>query len=286
VEQVTLKALAKEPEDRFASAGALAATLKEAVSEAGTETLETPPPAAIEGQAASSEKAFTPLTSPLKPETVPDSSTSAPDWRSLPWKWIAAIGGLVILVVSLIVALTSGGSSLLAFRPTPTATLPPNEWGFPDHLWVIWNGLDDEGKLGDGGPVYYRSNYSRQTFAGGFMLWWDNPDGADHIWVLGLGQQADGGDNWSRYDNTWTPDDPILPPDCPEAQEPFGPMMGFGKVWCDNPSVKDGIGGAQEKETASNDAIVQFFEKGVRFYFPVHQEIWMLHFDGTWKKYD
>jgi tRNA A-37 threonylcarbamoyl transferase component Bud32 len=282
VERVILKALAREPDDRFTSAGALATTLKEAVSGAGVEALGIPSRAAAEPPSGAAPPAETTGETVALPSPS-EVSAPAPARRPAPWVWMVGIGGLAIVVALLFIALVSGSRPMLTLLPglTATVTLPPNEWGFPEHLWVIWNDVEDEGNLGAPGPIHYRSNYSRQPLEGGFMLWWDNPDGTDHIWVLGTG-----GNNWSRYDNTWTPDDPIFPPDCPDAQEPYGPMMGFGKIWCDYPSVRDGMGAALENESASNDAIVQFFTKGVRFYFPAHEEIWVLYFDGTWEKYD
>jgi serine/threonine protein kinase len=270
VERVILKALAREPNDRFTSAGALVTALKEAVSGAP------PLPADAQPLSETGEETVTPLPSS-------EVSARAPARWPAPWAWLVGIGGLAVVVVLLFIALQSGARPKLTLLPGPTATAtqPPNEWGLPEHLWVIWNNIEDEGNLGNPGPIHYRSNYSIQPFEGGFMLWWDNPDGTDHIWVLGMGGQS-----WSRYDNTWTPDDPIFPADCPDAQEPYGPMLGFGKIWCDYPSVRDGMGAALEKEFGSNDAIVQFFDKGVRFYFPARGEIWVLFFDGTWRKYD
>jgi len=280
VERVILKALARDPDDRFATAGALARALREAVVAAGIEAPEKLFPPGKESPAGTRVATVALPTSSLKPGPPPQSEAPAlkPARSPTPWVWMVAIAGLAIVVAVLFIALQSGAGPALTLFPAPTATLPPNEWGFPEHLWVIWNDMEGEGDLGDPGPIHYRSNYSRQPFEGGFMLWWDNPDGADHIWVLGTG-----GANWSRYDNTWTPDEPIFPPDCPDAGDPYGPMMGFGKTWCNYPSVRDGIGAALDKESASNDAIVQFFTKGVRFYFPAHEEIWVLYFDGTWQ---
>jgi serine/threonine protein kinase len=290
VERVILKALAREPDGRFASAGALATALKEAVSEAGAEVFESPPPLKEEGYTVPSPETVTPPTSPLKPipPSPPPASAPAPAQLALPWKWIAGIGGLAVILVGLSIALVTGGG----LAPTPTATPVPtatplaNDWGLPEHLGLIWNSFEDDNNLGTPGPVFYRSNYSRQLFEGGFMLWWDNPDGSDHIWVIEMGDRSDSGDNWSRYDNTWTPEDPVFPPDCPDAQEPYGPKLGFGKTWCNYPSVRDALGKAVETEFASNDAIVQFFTKGAAFYFPAYEEIWVLYFDGTWKRFE
>ncbi|MCB0209581.1 MAG: hypothetical protein KDJ52_09635 [Anaerolineae bacterium] len=74
-----------------------------------------------------------------------------------------------------------------------------------------------------------RTNYSHQQFENGVMLWWDNPDSAEAIiFVIPNGNTRNQGNDWSRYKNSWSAAaDPVFPPDCPEAKDPFGPMMGF-----------------------------------------------------------
>jgi branched-chain amino acid transport system substrate-binding protein len=104
VEQVILKALAREPGDRFARAGELAAVLKEAVR--GVDTVEAPAPVAEEW-----------ATAPV-PDTPP-STVSGLARTVPPWKWIAGIGGVAIIVAGLILALGGKGG------PTPTPTTTP-----------------------------------------------------------------------------------------------------------------------------------------------------------------
>jgi serine/threonine protein kinase len=108
VERVILKALAREPEARFASAGALAAALKEALVETAGEEETAPPPV-------------------LEQKTI---TQPAPIARpSFPWKWVAGLGVVagftLICLVGLVFAL---GQGWLAASPTATplaAALPP-----------------------------------------------------------------------------------------------------------------------------------------------------------------
>jgi alpha-glucoside transport system substrate-binding protein len=114
VERVILKALAREPGDRFASTGEMAAVLKGAVSEADAETLKAPLPVAEEWATAP-----VPDTPPSTQAERTPTTISAPPKGALPWKWIAAVAGLSIIVVGLIIALISKGGP----GPEPTATL-------------------------------------------------------------------------------------------------------------------------------------------------------------------
>jgi serine/threonine-protein kinase len=92
VEAVLLKALAKKREERYQSAGEMAVALQQAVSGAVVEEVKAPSPA---------QPAFS-------------------------WKWVAAIGGVVVVVVGLVIALVSGGGPPVRLTSTPeTAVLAP-----------------------------------------------------------------------------------------------------------------------------------------------------------------
>jgi serine/threonine protein kinase len=65
VERVILKALAREPDDRFASAAAMAAALKDALSGTVARAFETPPHPAQEWPAPPSPERVTPPTAPV-----------------------------------------------------------------------------------------------------------------------------------------------------------------------------------------------------------------------------
>jgi hypothetical protein len=110
VEAILLKALAKKREERYQSAGEMAAALKQAVSGAVAEPVAAPPAA-----------------EPVRP--------------ALPWKWVAGIGAAVVVVVGLIIALASGGrpststpepqtAAAVAPATTPAPTVAPTATPF------------------------------------------------------------------------------------------------------------------------------------------------------------
>jgi hypothetical protein len=89
---------------------------------------------------------------------------------------------------------------------------------------------------------------AQQAFEGGRMVWLQ-PEGK--ILVLFDAAQPGTDDSLLRiYDDTWTPgeeesDPAILPP-----PERFQPVRGFGKVWRNNPGVREGLGWALAPESA------------------------------------
>jgi formylglycine-generating enzyme required for sulfatase activity len=144
VERVILKALAREPGDRFDSAGAMAAALKQAVSGVVVEEVKAPPPVV-------EEPPTVPLPEPEIPppprpeaerEPTPPPFTApvpVPARPGPPWKWIAGTGAVVVVVMGLIIALMSGGepaarpptsTPLLAVAPTDTS-IPPTDTPVP-----------------------------------------------------------------------------------------------------------------------------------------------------------
>lgn len=122
VERVILKAMAKEPDGRFDTAGALADALRKAVSE---KPITISPPAEME--------ATPPLTAEIAPPSAPDvvmssaEDVSAPSpvtpipvapARSRGWLW-AVIAGLVALAGVAVVLVLAGAYAILRPSQTP-----------------------------------------------------------------------------------------------------------------------------------------------------------------------
>jgi len=113
VERVILKALAKKPEDRFASTGEMAAALREAVSQMPTvPTVEVAeplpePPLAVEAAEPLPEpspavmEVAPPVAMPVAPETVPVTRPEVAvaakkplDWRR--WRWVIIVAAVLL----------------------------------------------------------------------------------------------------------------------------------------------------------------------------------------------
>jgi serine/threonine protein kinase len=143
VEGVILKALAKEPDDRYAAAGEMAAALRDALratalgvpaqADAWPETAPMPPqetleleeaapplpaPPILEGTRGSVSEALAPEASvAAAPETV-----KLPSRRRTPW-WAFALGALSLLAIAGVILVATG---VLGFSPpdTPEADAP------------------------------------------------------------------------------------------------------------------------------------------------------------------
>jgi hypothetical protein len=97
---------------------------------------------------------------------------------------------------------------------------------------------------------------AEQSFERGWMLW--RGDTATII-ALPAGQ-------WYReFKDTWNESQPIYScPDLAPAQTPPTPQRGFGKIWCDEPELRDFLGQATGEEHPFT-ASIQSFERGLIF---------------------
>jgi hypothetical protein len=115
---------------------------------------------------------------------------------------------------------------------------------------------------------------AEEYFERGYMLWRKD---LKRIYVL----QVDG--RWQTFADTWTEDQP---PDDPRLQPPrdlFQPVRGFGKVWRENPDVKEIVGWATTQE-AGLLTTIQPFEGGTLMYMG-GDLIRVLYADGTWQEF-
>jgi hypothetical protein len=108
-------------------------------------------------------------------------------------------------------------------------------------------------------------------FENGFMLWRQDDDG--HYAAYGGGV----------YDVFYYP--PAEPPDfsCPESAQLGRPRRGFGKVWCENPQVRQRIGNALEDEIGDYRP-TQLFEKGFMIYIKERGRIYFFAPDRSWRE--
>lgn len=178
--------------------------------------------------------------------------------------------------------------------PTPSATPAPEKFDptglEPDGRFKdIWQALGaGDSRLGyPTGPEIIERDYARQPFERGLMVWWDNPQTPDYIWVIDSpSDDLSGGKTSNLYPDTWSSDQPEVA--C-EAAKDGGPVRGFGKVWCDHAELQPRLGKPTEAERGSGGsppfAVVQFYQGGAMLYIPHTAEVFVLFAQGDWQRF-
>jgi hypothetical protein len=200
---------------------------------------------------------------------------------------ITTVGAVCIALITYVfgpIVLAWFGSTQSPAVSTPAAT--------GDYLLTYVSQIRKDA-LGAIDKSYPHRNYSRQVFARGVMLWWDDPShpGSGPLYVINYGAKTSIGESWSTHNNIiWDPfKDPVYPPACPETQDrpnDIGPKLGFGKLWCYDRSVSMALGDPLEEEQASNDATIEILKNGILFQVPVDSQVWALLYDGKWQRFD
>ena len=110
-----------------------------------------------------------------------------------------------------------------------------------------------------------------QTFDGGVMFWREDND---DIYVL----YNSGG--WARFDDIWLEGDAEFT--CGSQESPPTPKRGFGRIWCDHNSVRNGLGSARDAEWGAAGA-TQDFERGSIVLAPSGRTYVLYNDNGTWR---
>lgn len=113
-----------------------------------------------------------------------------------------------------------------------------------------------------------------QTFVGGKAFWRDD---IDVIYVL----YNDG--TWQQFPDAWRVGDPEYPCTATPPEGQYQPKRGFGRLWCDNATVKSKLGWATIEERGFTGA-VEAFERGLMIWSP-SLGVYMLCNDGRWLRY-
>ncbi len=110
---------------------------------------------------------------------------------------------------------------------TPTATTTPTPDPFPT-------------------PVEGQIYVAEQRFEDGWMFW-VQPVG--QIWVLTIDEDNEENERvWSVYDDTFIEGQAEIDPEIIPPEGLYQPERGFGKLWRENPEVRDAIGWALDIE--------------------------------------
>ena len=193
--------------------------------------------------------------------------------------------------------------------PLPSATLTPKPIASPTSTPTpgIYNptGLEPDGRFRDlwravgagedrlgypTSPELSERNFAKQYFEQGMMIWWDNPDGPNYIWVIDtpLDDPASG-QHWNRYEDTWDNEQDEYGCNSARANGDLGPLRGFGKLWCEQPELQRRLGQPREREAGSGGnapfAHVQFYQGGTMVYNPLNSEVFVLFDQGDWMRF-
>lgn len=173
---------------------------------------------------------------------------------------------------------------------TPTPFPPTNITPLP-RFETVWQNLGGtNSRLGSPAIEGNNSqNYAAQNFDRGVMIWWQNPNGDDIIWVL----EADSnerlqGSTWGQYADTW-PGEADYSCAAAEANGELGPVRGFGYLWCNNPALQTRLGAAVDLERGSGGNApfleVQFFQGGLMLYLPQRNQVYVMFNQGDWQRF-
>lgn len=157
-------------------------------------------------------------------------------------------------------------------RPSPTPAPSPTPCQFPIQpaLAEAWRAEELGCPITPGAAAI---NTAYAPFEGGQMLWRGD---TDNIYVL----FNDG--RWASYRNMWREGDPEFT--CGEANSPPTPVRGFGRVWCEQPGVREALGAVTAAEIGDAGSAVQDFVNGTilaapfggLFVFEGEDETWRL----------
>ena len=88
------------------------------------------------------------------------------------------------------------------------------------------------------------------------------------------------GGHWESHRDTWQEGEPAYT--CGTPQTPPTPIRGFGRVWCNNPNVRSGVGNAVSGEYAMS-ITAQQFERGL--IMQTDDRTVVLFDNGTWERH-
>jgi hypothetical protein len=174
--------------------------------------------------------------------------------------------------------------------PTPTPTVPTSGFAVPEPLAAVWVAVGGpEGRLGEpvAGAVLDRWA-ADQFFEGGFTFWRNNESAAaNQIFVLFYGDGSDEtqGRPWLVFEDEWHEGLPTH--SCPEAEAngDLGPLRGFGKVWCENAEVRQGMRQPLVPERGA-EAGWQDFQGGTILWIDRVGYLYALFDDGDWQRFE
>ncbi|MFB0535303.1 MAG: protein kinase [Anaerolineae bacterium] len=259
VEQVLLKALAKDPAERFQRMGEMVRALQKAV--AGEPVVTTVIPLAAEERPSEAGA----IAEEVERIAVPPvEKEEAPKVAELSLKALLLRGALIAVPILILAAI--GWVAVNRFarpRPQPLAvhlTPVPTAPGTLDVVLGfgnIWHGRSDvQNHLGQ--PVTSQQSipYAHQFFATGGYLF-ERLD-IHQIYVLYPTNE------WEVYEDEWQEGEDV--DDLTPPAEGYAPTQGFGRLWRESPAVRSGLEWGSLPRTTGVDGAVQRFERGLMLF--------------------
>jgi len=171
----------------------------------------------------------------------------------------------------------AGGVAEISLSWEAVAVVPPRECALAPVLGFgkVWTGYPAvRTDLGCPTDVEKGLRSSEQIFQNGYMFWRED---LRRIYVLYNNH------TWQLFTDTWEAGDPEYDPNIVPPAGYYQPKLGFGKVWREQPGVRDGLGWATRQER-SFWASIEPFEKGLMIWSDV-EGVFILYDDGTWEDY-
>jgi len=169
--------------------------------------------------------------------------------------------------------------------PTATATISATiSITVPQPFASVWEAMGgSDGDLGH--PIseaFTGHDVVEQEFEGGSMYWREGYGATPHhVFVLTRAGASISTGTWTRHVDTWSEGDDEL--SCPEATLPWGPVRGFGRVWCDTAAIQLAMGNPIGGEEGSK-AGFQKFAGGTLLWSSRLSYVYALLNDGTWER--
>jgi hypothetical protein len=122
---------------------------------------------------------------------------------------------------------------------------------------------------------------AQQHFQAGYMFW----RGDTHtIYVFLQSGPHDVYGTWMEFNDTWQEGEPVPTVEGTTPDGGYIPVRGFGKLWANNPALRQKLGYATEPE-ATVGAVWQPFEHGIALWTS-DRTIRMMYEDGIWQHFD
>jgi hypothetical protein len=250
VEYVLLKALAKNPADRFRRVREMVAALQKAVSRRPTVTTVVP----------SVAEERTPRARAIAKEVGRMGVPLGERGKALLLRGALVVVPILILAAIGLVAVSrfgkEPGPQPLAVHLTPVLTAPGTldvVLGFGN----IWHGRSDvQDYLGQPVTPQQGIPYAHQFFVTGGYLF-ERLD-THQIYILYPTNE------WEVYEDDWQEGvdvDDLTPP-----AEGYAPTEGFGRLWRESPAVKSGLDWGSSPRVTGTDGAVQQFERGLMLF--------------------